>query len=105
MAQGTVAQNIALQQEFVRPELEALTLFSATLWKRIEERTDVKAVSNRPARIPFEVQLGNKARIGNLDGQAMGRGSAPTMAYGTLSTVCVIQATEYTKLSELATDS
>ncbi len=105
MPAGTVAQNIALQQEFVRPELEALTYFSATLWKRIEERTDVKAVSNRPARIPFEVQLGNKARIGNLDGQGMGRGSAPTMAYGNLSTVCVIQATEYTKLSELATDS
>ena len=105
MAQGTVAQNIALQQEFVRPELEALTLFSATLWKRIEERTDVKAVSNRPARIPFEVQLGNKVRVGNLDGMPLGRGSAPTMAYGNLSTICVIQATEYTKLSELSTDS
>jgi hypothetical protein len=105
VAQGTTAQNIALQQEFVRPELEALTLFSATLWKRIEERTDVKETSGRPARIPFEVQLGNKARVGNLDGQGLGRGSAPTMTFGNLSSVCVIQATEYTKLSELSTDS
>ena len=108
MANGSVSQNIASQIEYIRPELEELILLDADdLWSRIEKSTDVKAISNRPARIPFNVLTGGIIRTGvNLfDGSDLGRGSAPTQTYGSLSAVSIVQASEYTSLSEFSTDS
>lgn len=104
---GSVSQNIASQIEHVRPELEELVLLQGVLWKRVQKATDITAISNRPARIPFNVLTGGIFRTGaNLfDGQDMGRGSAPTQTFGTLSAVSFLQASEYTNLSEYATDS
>ena len=108
MPAGSVQQNIASQLEHVRDTLEELVLLDAnTLWSRIEKSTDITAVSNRPARIPFNVLTGGLARTGvNLfDGSDLGRGSAPTQTFGNLSCVSIIQASEYTSLSEFTTDS
>lgn len=104
---GSVSQNIASQIEHVRPELEELVLLQGVLWKRIGKATDITAISNRPARIPFNVLTGGIFRTGaNLfDNSDMGRGSAPTQTFGTLSAVSFLQASEYTNLSEFATDS
>ena len=106
MAAGNAAQTIASQQEYVRPELEDLSLVASTLWKRIEKSTKVKPVSNRPFRLPTEVIQGAKFRTGNLlDGSDMGRGSGPVEVPGTGTCVTYVQASEYTAESEYATDS
>ena len=103
---GTVSQNLASQIEYTRDTLEELVLLQGVLWKRIQKSTDIKAISNRPARIPFNVLTGGIARTGQLfDGADMGRGSAPTQTFGTLSAVSFLQASEYTALSEYSTDS
>lgn len=106
MAAGNAAQTIASQQEWVRPELEDLSLVASTLWKRIEKSTKVKPVSNRPFRLPTMPVQGAKFRTGNLlDGADMGRGSASVQVPGTGTCVTYIQASEYTAESEYATDS
>ena len=107
MGAGTVSQNIASQLEYVRDTLEELILLSGVLWKRINKSTEVKAFSNRPARIPFNVLTGGIVRTGvNIfDGGDMGLGSAPTQTFGTLSAVAIVQASQYTTLSEFSTDS
>lgn len=105
MAQGVVSQSIAAQAEWLRPELENLTLSSSVLWKRLNVRTDIKPVSNRPSRIPFQVQTGGRPKVAAFDGQNLGRGSAPNEAPGSLSCVSFLLASEYTALSEWSTDS
>lgn len=104
MAAATVANNIASQIEYIRPELEALTLMSSVLWKRIKVRTDVKAVSDRPARIPFEVLSGAQFRVADFDGGDMGTGSALQEQFGNLSCTSFLQCTQYTAQSEWSTD-
>lgn len=106
MAAGNAAQTIATQQEYVRPELDDLSLIANTLWARIEKSTKVKPVSNRPFRLPTMPVQGGKFRTGNLlDGADMGRGSAPVTVPGTGTCVTYIQAFEYTAMSEYATNS
>lgn len=105
MAQGGVSQSIAAQAEWLRPELENLVLDSSVFWKRINVRTDIKPVSNRPARIPFQVATGGRPKVAGFDGQNLGRGSAPIESPGTLSCVSFLQASEYTALAEWSTDS
>ncbi len=102
---GNNAQAIASQIEWTRPELEALMLMSSVLWKRIGTRTDVKPVSNRPCRIPFQPATGGLFRTANFDGGDLGRGSGPAEVPGYLSCVSFLQATEYTALADYATDS
>lgn len=105
MSVASVSQTIASQHEYVRPELELLYMLSSRVWSRIKTRTDVKAVSNRPARIPFETLSGGKFRGGNFDGGDLGQGSGPVETYGTLSCTSFLQASEYTALTEYSTDS
>jgi hypothetical protein len=104
---GTVSQAIASQAEHLRDTLEELVLLQGVLWKRINKATDVTAVSNRPARIPFNVLTGGAFRTGaNLfDNAPLGRGTAPTQTFGTLSAVSFLQASEYSALAEYSTDS
>ena len=104
MSIANVSQAIASQHEFLRPELEELALLSGTLWKRIS-KGKVDAISNRPARIPFQPLTGGIFRTGTnlFDGGDMGQGSGPTETYGQLSAVSFLQASEYTALTEYST--
>jgi hypothetical protein len=104
---GSVSQNIASQIEHISGEINELTLLQGVLWKRVEKSTEVTSVSNRPARIVFDALTGGIFRTGaNLfDNADMGRGSAPVQTFGSLSAVSFLQASEYTNLSEFATDS
>jgi hypothetical protein len=102
---ASVSQTVASMHEYIRPELELLYLASSRLWSRVKARTDVKAISNRPARIPFEALSGGKFRSVNFDGGDMGTGSGPTETFGTLSCTQFLQASEYTALAEWSTDS
>lgn len=104
MAIATVANDIASQIEFVRPEVPVLSLMASRLWKLIGERTDVELTSDRPARIPVQPLTGNKFRSGSLfDGNDMGQGSGPVQAFGTLPPVSFLQCTQYTALAEWST--
>jgi len=107
VAIASVSAAIASQHEYLRPNLEELALLSGTLWKRINARTDIKAISNRPARIPFQPLTGGIFRTGSalFDGNDMGQGSGPQETFGTLSCVSFLQASEYTALTEYSTDS
>ncbi len=105
MSVASVSQTIASQHEYIRPELELLYLTASRLWSRVKARTDIKAVSNRPSRIPWEVLSGGKFRSVNFDGGDMGQGSGPSETFGTLSCTQFLQASEYTALAEWSTDS
>lgn len=105
MSIASVSQTIGSQIEYVRPELETLMMLSSRLWSRIKVRTDVKPVSNRPARIPFQPYAGGKFRAANFDGGDMGQGSGPVEVAGTLSCTSFLQASQYTALTEYATNS
>jgi hypothetical protein len=105
MAIANAAQALASEQEWVRPELEDLSLSSSILWKRFGKNTQVKPVSDRPARIPTMPSRGGKPRIGSMNGADMGIGSGPTQVPGQLTTVCYIHAFSYTAQAEYATDS
>lgn len=105
MAVATVQNSIAAQIEWTRGELPVLFLLASRLWKRIGLRTDVKPISNRPARIPFLPLAGAKFRTGGFDGQDMGIGSGPMETFGNLSCVGFLQCTEYTALADWSTDS
>lgn len=105
MSVASVSQAVALQHEYLRDKIEPLTLASSELWGRIKVRTDVKAVSNRPARIPFYALTGGKFRVFNPDGGDMGQGSGPVDMYGQLSCVYFLLACQYTALTEYATDT
>lgn len=105
MAVAGNANAIASQLEYMRPELELLYMTSSRLWSRIKVRTDIKAVSNRPARIPFEVLAGGKFRSYDSDGGDMGDGSGLVQTYGNLSCVAFLQAQAYTDAVEWGTDS
>lgn len=102
---GNNAAAIAAQAEFLRPQLEGLMMFSSIFWSRIKTRTDVKAVSNRPARIPFNPLTAADFRAADFDGGDLGLGSAPTEVPGYLSCVSFVQGSQYTRLAEWATDS
>lgn len=104
MAAGNFQASVASQIEFVRPELEQLMMFSSRLWQRIKSRTDIKAVSGRPSRIPFEALSGGKFRAANPDGGDLGRGSGPIEVNGNLSCVFFTQVSEYTAQAEWTTD-
>lgn len=104
MGIANVDQTLALQQEWVRPELEDLSLSASVLWKRFKN-VQTKGVSNRLARVPTMPSRGGKPRVGNLDGGDLGLGSGPTTIPGQVTTTTLVMAWSYTKESEYATDS
>jgi hypothetical protein len=104
MGVANVDQTLALQQEWVRPELEDLALSASVLWKRFKQ-TSKKPVSNRLARIPTMPSRGGKPRVANLDGGDLGLGSGPLTIPGQITTTTLIMAWSYTKEAEYATDS
>jgi hypothetical protein len=105
MSIANSAQALASEHEYVRPELEDLSLSASILLKRIQKNTSIKPVSDRPARIPTMTSRGGKPRVGNMNGGDLGIGSGPTQVPGQLTTTCFIHAFSYTKQAEYATDS
>jgi hypothetical protein len=104
MGIASVDQSLALQQEWVRPEVEDLALSASVLWKRFKS-TQKKDVSGRLARVPTMPSRGGKPRVANLDGGDLGLGSGPTTIPGQVTTTTLIMAWSYTKEAEYATDS
>jgi hypothetical protein len=104
IAIADAAQALASEQEYVRPELENYVLQQSVLLKEIQ-KSKIKAVSDRPSRIPTMPSLGGKPRVGNMNGADLGIGSGPTQVPGQITPVCYIDAFSYSKQAEYATDS
>lgn len=102
---GNVSQAIGTMHEQVRDELPRLYPQDETLWSEIKTRTDITTVSDRPTRVPLMLLAGGKVRIGNPDGTDLGRGSSFTTDAMTLVPVYIFYAGEYTKSSEINTNS
>ena len=105
MPVGNWAADVALQHEKVRPDLELMYQQDWTLWGKIKSRGDLEVVSGRPTRVPMELLAGGKGRVFNPDGGNLGRGSAPQTDLYTLTPIYIEMAGEYTKKSEIDTNS
>lgn len=105
MATGNNAASQAAQIEAIRPQMAQIMLLSSILWGKMEERTDLTAVSSRPTRVPIQPITGGAFSVGQFDGQDMGTGSGPQEVTGYLSCAFYLQASQYTALSAWATDT
>lgn len=102
---GNVAAALGTQKEYVVPKLEKLALVGSRLWKRMKQNTKVKAISNRPTRIPLQPLTAGKFRVGQFDGGDLGLGSGPQTVPATVSCVSFLQASQWTAQAEYTTDS
>ena len=102
--QGVNAQTIAYQYEKVIPRISELMQRDHLLWDFIEKR-NVETQSSRAMRIPLDILSGGKPRQVDPDGGDFGRGAAIVADFAQLSPVFLTNATEFTKLAEVATDT
>lgn len=101
-AQGEAAVS-ALEIEKVRPVVKSAFdqdyLFYGFLKKKKPE-----VISSRDMRIPLRLRAGGKFRHYNPDGGNLGRGSAASYDKGVIGVQHLLQAFEWTDLSEWSTD-
>lgn len=102
---ANVAQAIGMMHEQVRPELPRLYQQDYTAWGKMKSRTDIVVVSSRPTRVPLRLLAGGKFRVGSPDGQDIGLGSSFVTDAMTLVPVYFFQASQYTKATEINTNS
>lgn len=106
MAQGINEQSLSLQLEKVRPDVPILYQRDKTLFGLIEDKSDgLETVSTRTYRIPLEIQAGGTFQQINPDGGNLGTGSSITTEPGLLNQVYFSFAMQWTKLTEVATES
>jgi len=103
---GNGAAEVAAELEKVRDKLPELFAVEDTFFNLVNERTQKDKVSYRPERIPFQISNGVKGRGGSLlDGQDLGRGGGPQLAFGSMAPVEFDWIIEWTKHAEIATNS
>jgi hypothetical protein len=99
----TESQVAGLELERVLPKVamafERDDKFYATIKKRPAEQ-----ISNRQMRVPIELRPGGSFGYFNADGGDLGRGGGPTWDKATLNSVFMVEAIEYTKLTQWSTD-
>src|SRR5271167_2573962 len=106
MAQGINDQSLALQLEEVRPDVPVLYQRDKTLFGLIEDKSDgLQTVSTRTYRIPLEILAGGTFQQINPDGGNLGVGSAITTEPGLLNQFYFSFSMQWTKLTEVATES
>jgi hypothetical protein len=97
------AQVAALELERVIPKIRVLFERDDKFYSNIKKR-DVEKISNRQMRVPLELRPGGSFSYFNPDGGDMGRGGGPTFDKAVLSSVFMLEAIEYTKLTQWSTD-
>lgn len=105
MAQVTEAQVVAAELERTVSKVPVLFDWDDVFYSDIEKGTDVEVVSNRDMRIPLELKPGGKFGHYNPDGGDLGRGGGPVLERAIINTVHFKMGVEWTKLTEMATDS
>lgn len=105
MSVANASQVLALEHEKVRPDLSLMYQQDDTLWGKIKSRGDLEVVAARPTRVPMELIAGGKFRSVNPDGGDFGLGSGVTPDFGTLVPTYFAAAWQYTKATEINTNS
>src|SRR5215471_10429335 len=102
MAQ-TETQVAALELERVVPKIRTLFERDDKFFSTIQKR-DVEKISNRQMRVPLEIRPGGAFGYWNPDGGDLGRGGGPQYDKAVLNSVFLLEAMEYTKLTDYSTD-
>lgn len=102
MAQ-TETQVAALELERVIPKFRTLFDRDDKFFSTVQKR-DVEKISNRQMRVPLELRPGGSFGYWNPDGGDLGRGGGPTYDKAVLSSVFLLEAMEYTKLTDYSTN-
>lgn len=92
-----------LELEKVVPKVRTLFDRDDKFYSKIQKRPAEK-VSNRQLRIPLELRPGGSFAYFNPDGGDLGRGGGPTYDKAVVSCAFMVEAIEYTKLTQWATD-
>jgi hypothetical protein len=98
------AQVQALELERVLPKVTRLFERDDTFFATIKKSTTAEKISNRQMRVPLELRPGGSFAYYDPNGGDMGRGGGPTFDKAVLTCVFMLEAMEYTKLSQWATD-
>lgn len=101
----TETQVVAAELERTVPKVPVLFDWDDVFYSSIEKGTGVEIISNRDMRIPLELKPGGKFGYYNPDGGDLGRGGGPQLERAVISTVHFKMGVEWTKLTEIATDS
>lgn len=101
----TETQVVAAELERTVPKVPVLFDWDDVFYSSIEKGTGVEIISNRDMRIPLELKPGGKFGYYNPDGGDLGRGGGPQLERAVISTVHFKMGVEWTKLTEVATDS
>jgi hypothetical protein len=105
MGQVTETQVVAAELEKTVSKVPVLFDWDDVFYSTIEKGTGVEKISNRDMRIPLELKPGGKFGYYNPDGGDLGRGSGPQLDKAVISTVHFKMGVEWTKLTEMSTDS
>ncbi len=97
------SQVAALELERVIPKVRVLFERDDKFFANIKKR-DVEKISHRQMRVPLELRPGGSFGYFNPDGGDLGRGGGPTFDKAVLNSVFAVEAIEYTKLTQWATD-
>lgn len=96
-------QVAALELERVIPKVQRVFDEDSRFYASIKKR-NVEKISNRQMRVPLELRPGGSFAYFNPDGGDLGRGGGSTYDKAVLNSVFVLEAIEYTKLAQWATD-
>src|SRR4030095_2368681 len=99
----TESQVQALELEKVISKVRTVFERDDKFYSHIKKR-NVEKISNRQMRIPLELRPGGAFGYFNPDGGDLGRGGGPSYDKAVLTAVFLVEAMEYTKLTEWATD-
>jgi hypothetical protein len=102
---GAVNEAVVAGTELEKVLPKVTTVFESddTFFASIKKR-DVEVVSYREMRAPMELRPGGRFAYWNPDGGDLGRGGGPTWDKAVLRPVFLLEAIEYTKLTQYATD-
>lgn len=98
------AQVAGLELEKVIDKVEVLYEKDDTFYATIKKRK-VEKISNRLMRIPLELRPGGSFSYFGPDGSDLGRGGGPSFDKATVQSTFLLEAIEYTKLTEWSTDN
>jgi len=104
MPQNEAAVN-ALEIERVRPVVKvAFDTDNGMFYSFLKKKTP-EVISNRDMRVPIKIKPGGKFRHYNPDGGNYGRGSGAVFDKAVIGVQHLLEAVEWTDLSDMATDT
>lgn len=97
------SQVAGTELEKVLPRVRTVFESDDKFYSNIKKR-NVEKISNRQMRVPLKLRPGGSFGYFSPDGGDLGRGGGPTWDKAVLNSVFMVEAIEYTKLTQWATD-